>query len=271
LAYLEGGADIIETASYQATAEGFQKHMNMNMEEAQLCIRNSATLAKTAVQKFIKSDKYDQSKRRPPLVAGSLGPYGVWLCDGSEYSGAYMKNVTRTLIEAMHLPRILALVDGGVDLLAVETMPSLEEVEIILSLVKEHRPVTKVWVSFAIKDLEDSSQTASGDSMEKAYEVVAGYPQVVAIGINCCKPSAVSDFLKRVKSYKASRRLKTIAYPNSGQSWERGIGWLNDPVPSLDEYLNSWLDADLDIVGGCCQVGVDQIARMRAIVDKRQQ
>lgn len=102
--------------------------------------------------------------RQRPLIAGSIGPYGVLLCDGSEYSGSYMTSVTKSQIEAMHLPRIMSLVDGGADLLAVETMPCLEEVKIILDLIKEHSPESKVWVSFSIK-------VCNTDFYENHYEI----------------------------------------------------------------------------------------------------
>lgn len=164
-----------------------------------------------------------------------------------------MTTVTKSEIEDMHLPRIMSLVDGGADILAIETMPSLEEVKIILDLVKLHSPNTNVWVSFSIKVLKtifNSSeklfsiislfivkrfaflaqegkpcQTAFGDPMEDAFKTVATYAQVVACGINCCMPKDVETFLKNVKVYKAIRPLEIIVYPNSGQDWVPGQGY----------------------------------------------
>jgi homocysteine S-methyltransferase len=85
------------------------------------------------------------------LVAGSIGPYGVYLRDGSEYTGNYMSTVKESELEAMHLPRIVSLVEGGADVLAIETMPSVKEVEVILNLLKKVSPSTTAWVSFSLK------------------------------------------------------------------------------------------------------------------------
>ncbi|OXA62711.1 homocysteine S-methyltransferase [Folsomia candida] len=264
LEYLQAGADIIETSSYQATLEGFKDFMKVDSDSGKKYIRDSVTLAKVAVDKF---KALDESCSRFPLVAGSIGPYGVLRCDGSEYSGSYMTTVTKSEIEDMHLPRIMSLVDGGADILAIETMPSLEEVKIILDLVKLHSPNTNVWVSFSIKEGKPC-QTAFGDPMEDAFKTVATYAQVVACGINCCMPKDVETFLKNVKVYKAIRPLEIIVYPNSGQDWVPGQGWIKSPVPTLDTYLSSWISLGANIVGGCCQVGPDQIKTMRSIVDK---
>lgn len=240
--YFLAGADIIKTASYQATLEGFKKYMNLGPVGARNCIQDSVALAKVAVNnwevsKGIGNIAHTISKnsvifnflpildnnRSRPVIAGSLGPYGVLLCDGSEYSGSYMTTISKSEIAEMHLPRILALVEGGAELLAVETMPSLEEVRVILDLIKEHAPQVKVWVSFSIREGRPT-HTAFGDGMEDAYQTLASYPQVWAWGINCCVPKDVGTFLKNVKSYNVARPFKIIVYPNSGQDWLPGQG-----------------------------------------------
>lgn len=84
-------------------------------------------------------------------MAGSVGPYGAYLHNGSEYTGSYCKEVTKEELIEWHRPRITALVDGGVDLLAVETIPcSIEALAVIQLLTKEF-PNVKAWISFSIK------------------------------------------------------------------------------------------------------------------------
>lgn len=85
-----------------------------------------------------------------PLIAGSVGPYGASLHDGSEYSGSYIDRVTKEEIVSWHRPRIAALVEEGVDFLALETIPALREGELLLELMKEF-PKQKVWLSFQCK------------------------------------------------------------------------------------------------------------------------
>ena len=92
------------------------------------------------------------TRRRTIQIAGSVGPYGAGLHDGSEYCGDYVTKVSATQIKAWHRPRIEALISAGVDILAIETIPALAEAEILLSLIKEY-PNTKAWVSFTCQVL----------------------------------------------------------------------------------------------------------------------
>lgn len=82
------------------------------------------------------------------MIAGSLGPYGAYLHDGSEYNGFYTDRISREELIDYHKSRISALVEGGVDLLAIETIPSKKEAEIIVELIKEF-PNIKAWLSFS--------------------------------------------------------------------------------------------------------------------------
>lgn len=115
--------------------------------------------------------------RREPLVAGSVGPYGAFLHDGSEYTGAYEDKMTLEVMqdEALclpklpphknikcmfsllsqelkdwHRPQIQCLVKAGADLVAMETIPGLKEAEALVEVLKEF-PETKAWLSFSCK------------------------------------------------------------------------------------------------------------------------
>lgn len=83
-------------------------------------------------------------------IAGSVGSYGACLHDGSEYRGDYIKRVPREIIKNWHRPRISALVEAGVDYLAIETIPALAEAEILVEMLREF-PNQKAWVSFTCK------------------------------------------------------------------------------------------------------------------------
>lgn len=84
------------------------------------------------------------------LIAGSVGPYGASLHDGSEYTGSYMDKVSKETILSWHRPRIMALMEEGVDLLAIETIPTLDEAELLLELIRDY-PEQKAWLSFQCK------------------------------------------------------------------------------------------------------------------------
>lgn len=84
------------------------------------------------------------------LIAGSVGPYGAFLTDGSEYTGNYISTCDIEYIKKWHRPRIQALIEGGVDVLAFETIPALQEAKVLIELLKEY-PNMKAWLSFSCK------------------------------------------------------------------------------------------------------------------------
>ena len=84
------------------------------------------------------------------MIVGSVGPYGASLHDGSEYSGSYAKSTPVDTMRQWHIPRIKALVEAGVDLLALETIPCRIEAEMLVDLLKKEFPNTKAWLAFSV-------------------------------------------------------------------------------------------------------------------------
>ena len=109
-AFAAAGAQVATTASYQATFEGFAA---IGVDAA-AALRRSVELARRSGSRW---------------VAGSVGPYGAMLADGSEYTGAYVDEVSVAQLRAFHRPRLEVLAEAGVDVLACETLPALAEVE----------------------------------------------------------------------------------------------------------------------------------------------
>ena len=114
----------------------------------------------------------------PLLIAGSVGPYGAYLADGSEYRGDY--RLAQDDMIAFHRPRIAALAAAGVDLLACETLPSFAELQALLTLLREF-PTLGAWFAFTLRD---SQHLSDGTPLTEVLSV-RGNPQVLAIGINC--------------------------------------------------------------------------------------
>lgn len=120
LDYFEAGAQCAITASYQATPQGFLRR-GLDQAQSLALIAKSVQLAQQA-----RSDYLAQHPQAAPLlIAGSVGPYGAYLADGSEYRGDY--SLPQEEMIAFHRPRIQALAEAGVDLLACETLPSFSE------------------------------------------------------------------------------------------------------------------------------------------------
>ncbi len=124
LAYYRAGAQVATTASYQATIPGFAS-AGLDRAGALAAIRRSVELARRA------RDRYAEEAGRPTidglLVAGSVGPYGAMLADGSEYRGDY--DPGPEALAEFHRPRMEALLEAGADLLAFETIPTVREAD----------------------------------------------------------------------------------------------------------------------------------------------
>ena len=118
LAFFAAGAQVATTASYQASLDGFVR-AGMDKSTAEQMIKRSVRLAEQA------RASYEDDQDR--WIAGSVGPYGAALADGSEYRGDY--DISINELRQWHRPRIELLVEAGVDVLAFETIPCLAEVE----------------------------------------------------------------------------------------------------------------------------------------------
>uniref|UniRef100_H3APQ6 Zgc:172121 n=1 Tax=Latimeria chalumnae TaxID=7897 RepID=H3APQ6_LATCH len=236
--FLSGGADVISTATYQATVEGFVRHLGVSSEDAVQLLHLAVTLAKEAVEEFCSQNKVNlvgKGKRtlivgnwiivgctvaqRKLLIAGSVGPYGAFLHDGSEYTGSYVDLMSIEEIKAWHRVQIQPLVSAGVDLIAMETIPSQKEGEALVELLREF-PNTVSWLSFSCKD---EQHTHHGEKFEEAVKIVNKSRNLVAVGVNCCAPTLISPLLTAANKNK-NPDIDWIVYPNSGEEWKRSSG-----------------------------------------------
>lgn len=147
--FLMAGADLIRTNTYQASRPGYEKYLGMTWEECEETFQRTIGLAFQAKQEFMESAQ-GQGKGDIRVLA-SIGPYGAWLSDGSEYSGCYGDSVPVDVIKHFHKERLDVILRCGVDALAIETIPVLKEAEIIVDLLNEFHPKVPFWVSFSCK------------------------------------------------------------------------------------------------------------------------
>ncbi|MCC6259784.1 MAG: homocysteine S-methyltransferase, partial [Anaerolineales bacterium] len=191
LDYFKAGADVAITASYQATVEGFAKR-GLNKNQALELIKKSVQIAKDARDEFWIDEK-NRVDRNYPLIAGSVGPYGAYLADGSEYRGDY--NLTESELIAFHRPRVEALIEAGVDMLACETIPNYIEAQALIKLLSEF-PQASAWFTFTAKDGEHISH---GEKIGDVAKWLNEYPQAAAIGINCTSPLHIPALIDEIK------------------------------------------------------------------------
>ena len=248
--YLKAGADCVITASYQASIEGFMKR-GLNEQEAIDLIKKSVTLAMEARDEFW-ADEANRVNRAKPFVAASVGPYGAYLADGSEYRGEY--GLTEEQLMDFHRPRMQALIEAGADLLACETIPSPLEAQALVKLLGEFKGV-HAWISFSCRD---EAHVCEGQQFEACIRQVESSPQVAAVGINCTSPAYIPSLIREAK--KATDK-PILVYPNSGESYNADQhAWNDDPAShSFGEDAKQWHDAGARLIGGCCRSTVEDI------------
>jgi homocysteine S-methyltransferase len=252
LAYFRAGARLATTASYQASVEGFAG-AGLDRAGAVRLIGLSVQLANAARDRY-RAESGDDG---PLLVAGSVGPYGAMLADGSEYRGDYDPGA-RVLAD-FHWPRIEALVEAGADLLAFETIPTVREAQVLVGLLDEV-PIT-AWLSYSCRD---GRSTSAGEPIEDAVAVGA-HPQIRAVGVNCTAPRHLPALLGAART---ATDLPLIAYPNGGERWDPvSRRWLADNGGAYDPAaVASWAVLGATWLGGCCGTGPADIAALAELV-----
>ncbi|EZA54367.1 hypothetical protein DMN91_002352 [Ooceraea biroi] len=268
LDFLRGGADVIETNTYQASVPGLMKHLELSERESLELIAKAVSLAKAAVNVYVE-ESGEQCVNKTPMVAGSCGPYGAYLHDSSEYSGFYGKTVSRQELIDWHRPRIRALLDAGVDLLALETVPCVEEAEALLDLLREF-PHARAWLSFSCRD---GQFMADGSKFQEvAVRCYRALPsQIVAVGVNCIDPKHVTPLLKGINEGESSSAdfVPLVVYPNRGGSYSASGGWTAVPDDHiLNLPISAWLDMGVRYIGGCCKIFAEDVRAIRSQVEQ---
>jgi len=254
LAYLKAGARCIITSSYQASMPGFLAN-GYSRSAAETLLLRTVELAEKAVQDFME---IGFSSFRP-LVAASIGPYGAYLADGSEYSGEY--GVSDDELKEFHTSRIQLLDATNADLLACETIPSTREAEILSDILLGTKKMA--WISFSCKDEQHLND---GTPIEECMAIFAHHPNILAIGVNCTAPVYISGLIRRIKDLSGEKKI--IVYPNSGEVYDPESKTWSDTTHSVAfKAMNKeWLRLGADIIGGCCRIGPHEIATLHELL-----
>ena len=241
LAFFRAGAVIATSASYQASFEGFARR-GLDRGAAAGLMRRSVDLARAARDQVAGDG-------RARWVAASAGPYGAALADGSEYRGRYGRSVRE--LAAWHRPRLEVLAEAGPDVLALETVPDVDEAEALMTAVAGLG--IPAWLSYSVA----AGHTRAGQSLAEAFAVAADVPEVVAVGVNCCAPADVPGAIAAAREVTGK---PVIVYPNSGEEWDaRRRAWTGRSGYSAAQP-RQWIAAGASIVGGCCRVRPADIA-----------
>jgi homocysteine S-methyltransferase len=241
-AYFAAGAQVATTASYQASLDGFGA-LGLDRRSSARLIASSVALAARARDGLVDG--------RDRWIAGSVGPYGAALADGSEYRGVYDRSVRE--LRAWHRPRLELLIGAGADVLALETIPCLAEVEALLTEVAGLD--LPCWLSVTCA----GDRTRAGERAAEAFAMAREVPEVIAVGANCIAPE---DAPSLVRAAAAAAGKPVVIYPNRGETWDaRTRSWLG-PGREVAPDVTEWVRDGARLVGGCCRVGPAQIAGM---------
>ena len=241
-AFADAGADVLITASYQVSRQGFAE-ADLTAQQADEALVRSVELARQASS--------------TAQVAASVGPYGAILHDGSEYRGDY--GLTREQLAEFHRERIGILAAAGPDFLAIETIPDVLEVQALADALEGNG--IPAWITFSAKDV---AHTCAGQPIEEAVRAAEAIPGITRVGINCTDPVFVPELIDRIR---ATTRLPVIVYPNAGGTWDSATGlWNGVTVDDIARNAIEWVEHGATWVGGCCGTDAKAIAAIRSAV-----
>jgi len=241
--FIEAGAKVVITSSYQISRKGFQA-VGLTAAQADAALRRSVQVARAA------------SFGTEVLVAASVGPYGAILHDASEYKGNY--GLTHEELVAFHTERISVLAEAQPDLFAVETIPDALEAAAVAEVLALF-PDIPAWVSFSCGT---GSTVWAGQPIEEAVNAVAAVKSVRAVGVNCVDPNLVASLLSHIRSVT---ELPLVVYTNAGGSWSAETGeWSGAEADPLAAKASFWREQGVSLVGGCCGTDAAAIASLNA-------
>jgi homocysteine S-methyltransferase len=249
LGFFAAGTQVATTASYQASLDGFVR-AGMDKATAKRMIKRSVRLAEQARVPF--EDDQDH------WIAGSVGPYGAALADGSEYRGDY--DISIDELRQWHRPRIELLVEAGVDVLAFETIPCLAEVEALVAEIEGSRQ--PCWLSITCS----GDLTRAGEPAADAFALARDVEEIIAVGINCIDPA---DAYALVCLASQATGKSVVVYPNSGERWDSVTHAWTGAATFRPEVVGEWISGGARLVGGCCRVGPAEIQAIRDVAARR--
>ena len=255
--YFRAGADCGITCSYQASMPGLMS-CGYSEKESEALIRRSVELFLEARDEWWENEGRTAGRVWPLCLAG-MGPYGAYLADGSEYTGAYQ--VSDDELYAFHARRAGLLLDAGADILLFETQPSLHEALLEARIAEEMG--VDYWISFSCRD---GKHNGKGEPVAKCAAALSqDHPHLKMIGVNCTKPEYIESLIRCLRS---GTELPIAVYPNSGEVYDPVTKTWTHAGGDLDfgTYTLRYMAAGASAVGGCCttvEKHICQVAQAR--------
>ncbi len=258
--YLEAGADIIETNTFSSTSIA-QADYDMQSLAYELNVA-SAKCARNAADEYTAKDP-----AKPRFVAGAIGPLNKTLSLSPDVNNPGFRAVTFDDVAAAYTEQIKGLVDGGVDILLIETIfDTLNAKAAIYAAKKYFRETGKtelpIMISGTITDA--SGRTLSGQTLE-AFYVSVMHANPISIGLNCAL--GASEMRPHIEELSQIAGCYTSAYPNAGLP--NAFGEYDEQPHQTAHIIEEWAkEGFVNIVGGCCGTTPDHIKHIADEVKK---
>ena len=257
--YLDAGADIIETNTFSSTSIA-QADYDMQSLAYELNVA-SATCARKAADEYTAKDP-----AKPRYVAGAIGPLNKTLSLSPDVNNPGFRAVTFDEVAAAYTEQIKGLVDGGVDILLIETIFDTLNAKAAIYAIKNYFRETgkelPVMISGTITDA--SGRTLSGQTLE-AFYISVMHANPLSIGLNCAL--GASEMRPHIEELSAMASCYTSAYPNAGLP--NAFGEYDEQPHETAHIIEEWArEGFVNIVGGCCGTTPDHIRHIAQEVAK---
>lgn len=260
-AYLDAGADIIETNTFSATSIAMEDYdMSHLAYELNLA---SAQVARRAADAYTA-----QNPEKPRFVAGAMGPTNRTASISPDVNNPGFRAITFDQLVAAYFEQVRGLVDGGADILLVETIfDTLNAKAAIFAIAKyfDENPNKKplpVMISGTITDA--SGRTLSGQTAEAFWISVAHAPNLFSVGLNCAL--GAKEMRPHIEALATIAHVHISAYPNAGLPNE--FGEYDQAPEEMQNYIRDFAQSGfVNVIGGCCGTTPDHIAAMARAVE----
>jgi 5-methyltetrahydrofolate--homocysteine methyltransferase len=250
--YLDAGADIIETNTFNAQRVSLADY-NMEALAYEMNVE-AANCARAAVNEFLR----DTKSSGPKFIAGALGPMNKTLSLSPDVNNPGYRALSFDDVVNAYFEQVKGLVDGGVDLLLIETIFDTLNAKAAIFAIKKYFRVNKqkelpVMISGTITDA--SGRTLSGQTLEAFYTSVM-HARPLSIGLNCAL--GAKEMRPYIEELSQIAACYVSAYPNAGLP--NAMGEYDEQPQDTAHYLEDWAkEGFVNIVGGCCGTTPDHI------------
>ncbi len=255
--YLEAGADIIETNTFSSTSIA-QADYELQSIAYELNVA-AAKCAKNAVAKFLSSPLSTNGEGQGVrFVAGAIGPLNKTLSLSPDVNNPGYRAVTFDEVANAYYEQVKGLVDGGVDILLIETIFDTLNAKAAIYAIKKYFRDTKqkelpVMISGTITDA--SGRTLSGQTLE-AFYISVSHAKPLSIGLNCAL--GAKEMRPHIEELSQLASCYTSAYPNAGLP--NAFGEYDEQPHETAHIIEEWAaEGFVNIVGGCCGTTPDHI------------